>query len=132
MTVISIADQLTKIFAAMDAGQRIEDMMRADETAAGRVVVRPGDRPWFSADDWDPTVVVSIDGKVVRLIAILARRQGYGAFRRLVTAIRNAGLTPCIICPTNEMRATMQRWNWRRRDVGDGIDREERWYPRAR
>lgn len=125
-----IAQQLERIFAAIDTGEGIHGMMRADESVLGRRVVVPGDEPWLSADDWDPTVVVSIDGQQVRLIAILARNPGNSAFRRTVAGIQAAGLTPCVVCPSREMRETLKRWGWRGRHVGDGFGTEERWYPR--
>ena len=120
---------LDRIFAALDAGARIEEMMRDDERAAGRKVVVPGEAVWLSAEDWHPTVVVSVDGRDVRLVAILALRPGSGALTRTVAGIRSAGLRPVIVEPTREMRATCQRWGWRMERHGKGFLSEERWVP---
>jgi hypothetical protein len=122
--------QIAKLFAAIDNRSRMEDIMRADERAKGYRVVLPGEVAWLPAEDWHPTVVVSIDGNRVRLVAILASQPGNGAFRRLVAAIRAADLIPIIIEPTREMRATLTRWRWKRRNVEYGFETEEHWRPR--
>lgn len=122
---------IDRLAEALESGAGVHGLMRADETAAGRRVVVPGEVLWLPAEDWDPTVVVSIDGKRVRLVAILAKDPGKGAFRRLVTAIQAAGLEPTVVCPTTEMRATLKRWGWRRRDIGRDWNHEELWYPRG-
>lgn len=120
---------IDRLFAALDAGTRIEDIMREEERAAGRQVVVPGEVGWLSADDWHHTVVVSIDGSDVRLVAILALRPGSGALTRTVAGILSAGLRPVIVEPTREMRATCQRWGWLVERHGKGFDGEERWMP---
>lgn len=112
------------------AGRPMWEVMRQDEIDRGNVVVLPGSEPWFSADDWDETVTVSRDGKEIRLVAILAKTQGKGAFRRLVAGVIGAGLVPVIIAPTVNMRETMKRWHWAVRHVGSGWDHEEQWRPR--
>lgn len=124
-----LAEQLDRLFAQIGTGQRMEDIMRDDEAKAGRRVVKPGDEPWFSAADWHHSNVVSVDGDTVRLIAIWALNPGGGAFRRLVAAIHAAGLKPCIVEPTHEMRQTLKRWGWRGRRYGHGFESEERWRP---
>lgn len=126
-----IAEQFGRLLSAMDAGMRMEDIMRADEIKAGRRVVKPGEEAWFPAADWHHSNVVSVEGDTVRLIAIWALNPGTGAFRRLVASIFAAGLKPCIIEPTNEMRATLKRWGWKGRRYGYGFESEERWRPRA-
>lgn len=108
----------------------IHEIMRADEQARGNTVVVPGEVDWLPVEDWHETVVVSQADREVRLIAILAKRPGEGAFRRLVDAIRRAGLTPVVVAPSLEMRATLRRWGWRQRNVGGGWDQEEQWLPR--
>lgn len=130
MTPDQARAHLTQAFDRMRRGEGIHEQMRQDERDAGRRVVIPGDVPWLMAEDWDPTVVVSIDGKRVRLIAILAKRQGQGAFKRLVAAIQAAGLQPVIVAPTREMRATLKRWGWKERVTGSGITTEQLMYPR--
>ena len=127
---MDVHKELDRLFAAMEGGTPIHEYMRADERAAGRRVVIPGEVAWLAAADWNPTVVVSVDRKVVRLVAILALNPGTGALRRTVAAIIDAGLTPCIVAPTREMRQTMKRWKWKCRHVGYGSQSEEQWKPR--
>lgn len=112
--------------------QPIHEIMRDDERERGHEIVIPGNVPWLPVDDWDPTVVVSRSGKDVRLIAILAKAPGNGAFRRLVAAIQAEHLTPVIIAPSLEMAATVRRWGWYRIYVGHGFEQEEQWRPRKR
>lgn len=123
--------QLDKLLGQMDAGLRMEDIMRADEVAAGRRVVKPGDEPWFPASEWHHTNVVSVEGNTVRIIAVWAINPGQGAFRRLIAAIEAAGLKPCIIEPTREMRATLKRWGWKGKRYGYDFNSEERWRQRS-
>lgn len=127
MTAGQYIDALARTLAL---GAPIEDVMRADERAAGNRIVRPGDEPWFSISDWHPSVVVSISGKRVRLVAILAQKPRNGSLHRLVTGIQSAGLIPVIIEPTNELRSTLKRWNWKCRRKGLGFSSEEQWCPR--
>ena len=127
-----IKRQIDRITAALSMGVQTYSLMRADETAKGHRVVRPGEVPWLPKEDWDETVVVSVDGERVRLVAILAKQPGCGAFRRLVAAIQAAGLKPCVLCPTPELAATLKRWGWREKHKGVGIESEERWEPRSR
>lgn len=129
MTTQQIMDAIE---AVMRDGRPMQEIMRDAERKSGFRVVVPGEVLWLSADDWDATVTVSVDDKhkTVRLVAILAKSPGKGAFRRTVRAIMDAGLTPCVVEPTHEMRATMQRWRWAPRRVGRGFDSEEQWRPR--
>lgn len=124
---------MNALFATLNDGRPIHEIMRANERDSGCRVVLPGETPWLSADDWHPTITVSRNGSEVRLVAILAKNPGNGALRRTVRGILDAGLTPVVIEPTHEMRATMQRWKWRKRISGYGFfDREEQWRPRKR
>lgn len=122
--------ELIDAVMAHSAGRPIWQVMRDDEAAAGRSIILPGSEPWLSADDWDATITVSRDGKEVRLVAILAKLPGNGAFRRTVSGILGAGLVPVIIAPAVLMRETMKRWGWAVRHVGSGWDHEEQWRPR--
>lgn len=123
------ANYLSELIDRM-AAKPIHEIMRDDERERGHRIVVPGEVAWLPADDWHHTVVVSIAGDKVRLIAILANRPGTGAFRRLVSAINEAGLMPVVIAPSYEMRATLKRWGWKGRTSGYGLDSEERWAPR--
>ena len=124
------AAKVREMFAALDAGHPIEDVMRAEEQAKGYRVVVPGEVSWLPADDWQPTAVVSLDGTTVRLVALQALVEGRGALSRLLAGIAAAGLSPCILEPTRELQATLKRRGWRGRTVGHGVEAERRWYPR--
>ncbi|GIK47970.1 MAG: hypothetical protein BroJett013_06670 [Alphaproteobacteria bacterium] len=116
--------------ALLTARRPIYERMRAAERERGYRVVLPGEERWLPADDWHGSVVVSLDGAEVRLVAILALRAG--SFRRLLAALASHGLRPVVICPIGPiMPALMQRYGWVRRDVGRGWDREEQWRPPA-
>lgn len=118
------------LFAELNSGKKMHEIMRENERRDGARVVVPGEVQWLSAADWHPTVVVSVAGRSVRLVAILANSPGNGAFRRTVAAIMAAGLVPTVIEPTHAMRATMKRWKWKCRHVGYGMNSEEQWRPR--
>jgi hypothetical protein len=120
------------LFAALDSGAEMQDILRGYEREAGRRIVLPGDEPWLPAEDWDPTITVSVDGTKVRLVAILAKRPGTGAFRRLISGIEQAGLTPCMVDPIRSMQETLTRWGWKPRRYGYGIECETQWTPRRR
>jgi hypothetical protein len=128
MTKLATYLSLPRLFAALDSGARIEDIMRDAERRSGWRVVIPGDVPWLPVEDWAPSVVVSTKGCRVRLVAILSLRPG--SLRRLLAALRAADLMPEIVEPTREMRWTLKRWGWRRRDRGAGLDQQEIWSPK--
>ena len=127
---MTVQQTIDALFAQLDRGIPMQDIMRANERAAGYRVVVPGDEPWLSAADWHSTITVSVDRHIVRLVAILANNPGSGAFRRTVRSIIAAGLTPCVIEPTHEMRTTLKRWNWKCKRKGCGLNSEEQWMPR--
>ncbi len=129
MATITEIDFIDRMFAQLDAGRTIPGMIREDETEAGNRVVMPGDAPWFSADDWSSDSVVSIDRRRVRLILIVAKRPGTGAFTRLVARILASGLKPIVLAPTREFQAMLLRRGWRRKVFGTGLRHEERWEP---
>lgn len=79
--------QLHLLFAALDNGTPICEIMRANERVAGRRVVRPGEEPWLSTEDWLPSVTVAVDEGMVRLVAIMAKAPGKGALRRTIQGI---------------------------------------------
>lgn len=122
---------MSKLKTAVERLLRIGpvEAMREDERAAGFRVVLPGDEPWLPSLDWHDDVTVSTDGKIVRIIAIRARKENDGAFSRLVTGIIRAGLTPVVIEPMLSMPGIMARWKWERREFGEGFTREEQWWP---
>ena len=118
---------------AKSLGGEIHNLIRADESAKGYRVVRPGDAPWLSKEDWRETIVVSVDGERVRLVLIHAKQPGRGAFTRLVDAVRGAGLIPCVMSPTKQLEDTLKRWKswkWKRVERGVGMEREVWWEPR--
>lgn len=122
---------LAELFGKLET-MPIHEIMRENERESGNDVIVPGEVHWLPSEDWDETIVVSRNGKEIRLIAILARHPGNGAFRRLVHAILDAGLVPVIIAPSLEMAATMKRWGWHRRFVGSGFEQEDQWRPGKR
>lgn len=81
--------------------------------------------------EWERGVITR-KGDEIRLVAILAKQPGSGAFRRLIAAVEAADLRPVIVCPVGEvMPAIMKRWKWTRtlhRD-GDLLDVREEWRP---
>lgn len=125
VSVQYLVDLLTR-----SQSKSMAEIMREDEVAAGRRIILPGDTSWLPASDWPHDVVVSQDGREVRIIAIYARQPGQGAFRRMVDGIIAAGLVPVVIAPSQEMRATLKRWHWRCRYAGAGVHEEEQWRPR--
>jgi len=109
------------------------EIIADDEAAKGFNVVRPGDAPWFAANEWKPASVASIDdaGRV-RLVLIDAIRPGTGALRRALAEIRALELKPMIIEPTRELAATLTRNGWKHATYGGGMEAETRWWPRQR
>lgn len=97
----------------------------AHEDARGFNVVRPGDEPWFSVEDWRPASVASIDGRRVRLVLLHAHVNGQGALTRTLAAIKLAGFTPSIIEPTRELKATLARRGWIAYTHGSTFDDQE-------
>jgi hypothetical protein len=128
---MDVEAHMQRIFDAIDNGTPICELMRADERALGHRVVTPGEVAWLPAEDWDPTVVVSIDrDRYVRLVAILARNPGNGAFRRLIAAISATGMRPSVVLPTRELQSTLRRWGWKCKLTGPAGDRNETWFSR--
>lgn len=119
--------ELDALFKRLDAGERIEEIMRDDERARGWTVILPGDVSWLPVEDWEPSVVVAQKGQAVRLVAVIARRPG--SLTRLLAALNERDFIPHIVEPTREMRATLQRWGWRQHFEGSGYDAEEFWTP---
>lgn len=99
-----------------------------DETARGFKVIRPGDAPWFSAEDWRAASVASIDGDTVRLVLIHSHESGKGALTRTLSAIEASGLRPTVLEPTPELADTLRRRGWKSREVRLLLDRETVWY----
>lgn len=125
-----LVPQLERMMTAIAIGKSPADVIREGEKAAGRRVLRPGDEPWFRAEDWDADAVLSIDGDTVRIVLILAREPQRGAFRKLCQDIASVGLRPCVVAPTIEMQNTLTRWGWKHRIHGFGFESEDWWTPR--
>ena len=66
----------------------------------------------FSRDDWHDGVISFDAGRrEIRLVAIKARQQQRGAFRRLISVIHAAGYTPVVIQPVGHiMPAILRHW----------------------
>jgi len=110
----------------------IPQSLRAEEAQAGRAVVKPGEVPWLSTEEWKEDTVVSIEGYTVRLILLVAVRPGHGAFTRLIARLRRAGLKPAVVAPMPPFAAALERRGWRSRIIGTGYKAQEVWYPRRR
>src|SRR3954453_2076059 len=80
------------------------------EVEEGFKAVFPGEVDWLSKADWPDDVVISLDGKTVRIVAIRARHPGAGALRRLIAAITKTGLHPVVIAPLFAMPDILRRW----------------------
>lgn len=109
-------------------------VMVASEVVAGHEIVAINSVPWFMGLWWDRASLVSIDRKrgEVWLVAIIARRPGEGALRRMVRGIQHAGLTPVIAAPMGvTMPAILAHWGWQRRVDGEGWTAVETWRPPA-
>lgn len=103
------------------------------EQERGFKVIRPGDTPWFRANDWRAASVASINASCARLILLHAFESGKGAFTRTIDGVRHAGLTPAVIDPTAEFAAALKRRGWKGRLVGSSFeDRESVWRPRRK
>lgn len=107
--MISAMDMLARRIALLGPGEA----MRQDERDKGYRIVLPGDEPWLPKADWPENVCVSQTGNEVRIVAIFARNPGQGAFKRLITGIEAAGLTPVVVCPIFQMPKILKRWGWR-------------------
>lgn len=105
--------------------------MADGEIRAGRWVLRPGDRYWFTVADWMRASVISIDPVLeeVRIVAVAASTPGRGAFRRLLQGIYAVRMRPVVVEPFNEMTEILQRWGWVCQLSGFGLEREECWRP---
>jgi hypothetical protein len=122
---------MTDLNAAMERLMRIgpSEAMREDELTMGFTPIRPGEMPWFPAEDWSPGDVASIKRNRVRIVAIKAQRPGTGAFSRLITALAKAGMVPLVVEPMFAMPNILRRWGWKGFIVGNGIEKQEIWRP---
>jgi hypothetical protein len=129
----ALVDRIADVLAgAQKHPLGVAGLMIVDEIKAGRAVVQPGcEWPFvIPAEDWTYPVVISHDGREVRIIAIHAAAPGNGAFRRLIDNIAAAGLSPVVVEPVGVvMPAIMKRWGWRGRVVGKGFNRFWEWRP---
>ena len=85
-------------------------------------VIRPGDVPWFSSKDWVKESVVSVSGKLVRLVLLHAVEPGKGAFSRTLKGLVDAGYKPAVIDPTKEFAETLRRRGWKGRLCGSDFE----------
>lgn len=97
------------------------EAMRQDERDAGHTIIRAGDVPWLPREDWPDDLVIARDGKVVRIVAIWARRPGTGAFSRMIDGIVAEGSFPAVVAPFQAMQNILDAWGWRCAD--------ETWFP---
>lgn len=95
------------------------------ERKAGCHVLRTGQVPWLKADDWVGEPVVTMRGMEVRIVAVWARHEGRGTFRRLVHNIQAAGLVPVVVAPFAQMESIMGKWGWQHSRIGS----DDEWRP---
>lgn len=124
-----MGDALSKIIERISSGSTPAELMSETEASLGRKILRVGLCQWLPFMDWRADGVVSLSGDEVHIIAIAAKRPGTGAFRRMVTQISSAGLTPVVVEPFAHMSEIMKAWGWRQevRQYPEG-EREE-WRP---
>ena len=123
---MSLTDRIRAIYASpVPVWMR----MRIAELKRGAVIIQPGTVPWLPIEDWHETDCVSIDNGEVRIVAILAKQAGTGAFSRLVQGIIDCGLTPVVLEPLEQMQTIMDRWGWIHSETGFGDDHENQWRP---
>ena len=103
----------------------------AHEQKRGYRVIRPGDAPWFRANDWRAESVASVSGMQVRLVLLHGFENGKGTFTRTVKAIEAAGYKPSVVDPTPEFAAALRRRRWRGKRRGSTFENTETiWKPR--
>lgn len=104
----------------------------AHEQKRGYRVIRPGDTPWFRANDWRAASVASVSGTQVRLVLLHGFESGKGAFTRMVREIVAAGYKPSVIDPTPEFAAALKRRRWHGKRRGSTFENIETiWRPRS-
>lgn len=89
-------------------------VMCDDQVRMGRTIVPTGSVTPFAVprEDWRETVI-SVAGKVAFLVLVEARTKRQGALRRLVAAVKDAGMCPVICEPIGlEMPAVLSHWSW--------------------
>lgn len=100
-----------------------------DERKRGYTLQHPGQVRWLPADDWPDNIVISKRGRLVRIVAIYARKRG--AFSRLISALAREHLIPIVLEPMGIMPEILTRWGWEKKPVGRGFESEEQWRPTA-
>lgn len=86
--------------------------------------------PWLNRAEWSEWTIITMDDNRVRLVALDARIKGAGAFTRLVSAIREAGLIPVVVEPMGRLEDWCKKHGWKERMVGSGEYRQRLWYPK--
>lgn len=118
----SMMDDLANI---NQAGDRLVQL----EIDNGHKIISRDEYPWFSSDDWEEGVV-SIDGKRVRIVAVMAKNPFNGAFSRMITGICKDGFIPVVVAPFDMMIFIMKKWGWHKRLIGhDYYTRQDQYFP---
>lgn len=101
------------------------------EDQAGYRAIWPDNAPeWLPTEEWSPWPVLSIRGGELFIVAINAKVQRRGAFKRLIAAAYANGLSPVVVCPTGlKMPAIMRNWHWENEVKGSGWERRSEWRP---
>lgn len=103
--------------------------IKRGEISKGYEIVNPGQYRWFNC--WEfYDAILSKDGRAIRIVAVIAKNPGTGAFSRLVSGICAEGLKPVVVTPLPEMEAILRGWRWRGVVTpGSYSDREAQWWP---
>jgi hypothetical protein len=108
-----------------------EAYMIEHERSMGFAILRVGEVDFLPIEDWLPATIVSTDGARVRLVALVARNPGHGAFRRLVKAIIERSFEPVVVEPFERLASHLERNGWRPRRLERGRQGAHVvWYPR--
>lgn len=109
------------------------EILRRHEIIKGYKLIDMASPPnWYIPDDWQGESIISRDKRRIRIVGIMARVYGHGAFRRLVTGIIMNELMPVVVQAMPEMERILLHWNWRKQTIGSSYTREERWFPQRK
>jgi len=107
----------------------MDEVLRKRELEKGYRLANSETDKWLNDDEWE-SHVISVIGKRVRIIIVLAKIQYQGAFSRLITNILQAGLRPSVISPMMDMPLILTWWGWKQHSSGTAFeDREDYWIP---
>lgn len=88
---------------------------------------------WLDWNDWDRDTIItsSKTQPYLRLVLLVAKEPGKGAFTRLIANIKAEGLQPTLVEPSQSLIDWCNRHDWRSRIIGRNADRQTIYYPRG-